>query len=423
MAIRSIAQLKAWFKRGAYPTAEQFADWLDSFFHKDEKVPVSSVDGLAERLNAKYDRNDGLELERKHNELADEFAGHKQENGVDFSNTWEAIHALEDADEALLASLGGQPYMVDAQYSADGTNVTVTYVKYNAATSEQVTITRQFPVVTETDAGLMSAEVYQLLLTLNNEVLELKAQGGRFIGQSFTTKAALDAYAIPATVNPGDFTYVMDDETQQDATTRYIAATVDGALKFVFGYIINYDPVGFATLTQAGVVKSSKTVGKVMVEADGTMSVVGWDAMGERITQAVTNYQRDDAAIRLEIAAIQRVMMGILAETAGRVIPLKMEVAPPSRITMGNTVRQYIKAALLPTFALQNVMFLSDEKAVDVEPDGAVNILGLGKSKVRVIPTENTALFQTVEIEVVNPSFLTQSNGGLLLAGDNILLT
>ena len=27
MPIRSIAQLKAWFRRGKYPTEEQFADW------------------------------------------------------------------------------------------------------------------------------------------------------------------------------------------------------------------------------------------------------------------------------------------------------------------------------------------------------------------------------------------------------------
>ena len=32
MAIRSIAQLKAWFKRGLYPTQEQFHDWLEQFF-------------------------------------------------------------------------------------------------------------------------------------------------------------------------------------------------------------------------------------------------------------------------------------------------------------------------------------------------------------------------------------------------------
>jgi hypothetical protein len=69
MATRTLAQLKAWFKRGAYPIAEHFADWLDSFFHKEEKIPIDSVEGLDERINAKYDGSDGEELDRLYGEL------------------------------------------------------------------------------------------------------------------------------------------------------------------------------------------------------------------------------------------------------------------------------------------------------------------------------------------------------------------
>ncbi len=423
MAIRSIAQLKAWFKRGAYPTAEQFADWLDSYFHKEEKVPIDSVDGLSGRLNAKYDKTEGEELERKHNALFDDFSQHEAANAQDFEGVREDIAELVAADEALNAKLESNPYIVDAQFSADGTNITATYIKYNAASGVQETITRQFPVATEVDGGAMPPEAYRALIQLTNDVLVLKAQGGRFIGQSFATKAAIDAYVIPATVNAGDFTYVLDDETHNGATTRWIASTVNGSLKFVFGFIVNNDPVGYATLLQAGVVKSSTKTGKVLVEPDGTMSVVGWDALGERITQVQADYKRDDATIRLEVAAIRNTVLAIQAESAGRVIPLVMNVTPPNKITLGNPVKQYVKAELLPIFAMQNVFFMGDGKAVDVEPDGAVSILGLGKSRVHVIPTENTALQQTVEVEVVNPSFITQAAGGLLLAGDNILLT
>lgn len=83
MAIRSIAQLKAWFKRGSYPTEAQFADWIDSFFHKEDKVLISSVEGLSGRLNDKYARTDGEELERKHQRLAESFEVHVKENEID----------------------------------------------------------------------------------------------------------------------------------------------------------------------------------------------------------------------------------------------------------------------------------------------------------------------------------------------------
>ncbi len=110
-------------------------------------------------------------------------------------------------------------------------------------------------------------------------------------------------------------------------------------------------------------------------------------------------------------------------DSAGRVIPLVMTVEPPRRITYGNPVKQYIKASLLPQFAVQNVLWLSDGKAVDVEPDGEVVVLGLGKSRVHVIPTENTALHQTVTVEVVRPSLIKSGHASLLLAGANILFT
>jgi len=46
MAIRSRSILKDWFKNFATPPQEQFWDWIDSFFHKNDTIPTSSVDGL-----------------------------------------------------------------------------------------------------------------------------------------------------------------------------------------------------------------------------------------------------------------------------------------------------------------------------------------------------------------------------------------
>lgn len=64
MAIRTIAQLKAWFRRGLYPTESQFADWLDSYRHKDEKVAMSEVEGLTTTLNQKYNASEAKELKK-----------------------------------------------------------------------------------------------------------------------------------------------------------------------------------------------------------------------------------------------------------------------------------------------------------------------------------------------------------------------
>lgn len=41
---QTIAQLKAWFTRGKYPTQQQFSDAFDSFRHKDEQIGASDID-------------------------------------------------------------------------------------------------------------------------------------------------------------------------------------------------------------------------------------------------------------------------------------------------------------------------------------------------------------------------------------------
>lgn len=62
MAKVSRNQLKAWFRKGLYPLESQFHAWIDSFWHKDDTLPVTAVEGLADALNGKADR---AELEGK----------------------------------------------------------------------------------------------------------------------------------------------------------------------------------------------------------------------------------------------------------------------------------------------------------------------------------------------------------------------
>lgn len=52
MANTSREQLKAWFRRGMKPLQSQFAAWIDSFWHKDDSIPMASIEGLADALNS-----------------------------------------------------------------------------------------------------------------------------------------------------------------------------------------------------------------------------------------------------------------------------------------------------------------------------------------------------------------------------------
>ncbi len=65
MAVADLAQIKAWFSRRKYPTEEQFSDTWDSFFHKDEKIPSSAMDGLDEAIDGKYEAEAGNALAKR----------------------------------------------------------------------------------------------------------------------------------------------------------------------------------------------------------------------------------------------------------------------------------------------------------------------------------------------------------------------
>jgi len=112
-----------------------------------------------------------------------------------------------------------------------------------------------------------------------------------------------------------------------------------------------------------------------------------------------------------------------LAAQVTQVLPLRMTLSYPRRITLGNRAAQRIAAELLPTPQRPNLLYLGDDGAVSVTPAGELTVNRTGRSRIHVIPTTATELYKTVEIEVVPPAPVVASQGGFLMAGGGILLT
>lgn len=56
MAKVNLATIKNWFKTGLKPTQAQFWSVFDSFRHKDDSIPVGSIENLPQYLEAKADK-------------------------------------------------------------------------------------------------------------------------------------------------------------------------------------------------------------------------------------------------------------------------------------------------------------------------------------------------------------------------------
>ena len=77
MAQQSRSTLKNWFKTGLKPLQNQFWDWIDSYWHKDDEIPQSSVQGLEAEINDLRDRiqGGGLVVAGEYNSDAEAEAG------------------------------------------------------------------------------------------------------------------------------------------------------------------------------------------------------------------------------------------------------------------------------------------------------------------------------------------------------------
>ena len=53
----SLNTIKNWYKTGLKPTQQQFWDTWDSFWHKEDKIPVASIDGIDGLLNQKANKS------------------------------------------------------------------------------------------------------------------------------------------------------------------------------------------------------------------------------------------------------------------------------------------------------------------------------------------------------------------------------
>ena len=103
--------------------------------------------------------------------------------------------------------------------------------------------------------------------------------------------------------------------------------------------------------------------------------------------------------------------------------PTRLVVKSPTEITVTNMAGPKIEANILPKFGLGGVLFISDNKALEITPDGKITPLSVGVSRVNVVATGNTSLYKQLLIAVVPPR-IRMAGDSIRLDGDgNIRLT
>jgi hypothetical protein len=159
-------------------------------------------------------------------------------------------------------------------------------------------------------------------------------------------------------------------------------------------------------------------------------------AAGNAATQAAAassaassaNTAAEEAAAAKEETISATELCKQLIEAASQVTelglyPTALSVEAPTDITLGNLAALYITAKLQPEYAVPNILYLGDNNAVSIAPDGRISILKEGVSVVHVVPTNNTQLYKTITIRVRLAGFsLVNSRKSTTLLSDGTFL-
>jgi len=212
MAKQSLTTIKNWFKSTFKPTQTQFWDTWDSFFHKDEKIPSASVEGLDETLTSKA----STELVNYLRAEVENFAGDMAAK-LDRGGYTGSAQDLSNAIQNVLAVLASDDTTLDELQEI------VTYIKQNKQVLESLGISNI--------AGLQDA--------LNGKVD--KVAGKQLTTEDFTTllKLKLDAIDMTSKLDRGGYTGTAKDLSNAIQNILAVLASDDTTLDEL-QEIVNY---------------------------------------------------------------------------------------------------------------------------------------------------------------------------------------
>lgn len=378
---------------------------------------ASSTDKLTSGLVADYTRGHAFtfddftadqikELQRPAQEAADRYdaaiadynrkASEQVERVGDVADVLEGLEDDFKADHEKLAK-----EMTDTTEAAKSALASAEKTAADAAKAAQTATAEAQAAQKRANAAADNANAAQKTAeTAAQEAAEAKQAADKATAAANKAKADADKAAQAATSAAGDAT-----ANAQEARTAAHAATA--AIKTVGQVTDDARSIAERAEAAAAAANAAKTA------ADkATAAAIAAAQRAEAATQA-TEQQR--AVLYALIDRAQHVTAGV---------PTGMEVEAPATVTMGNPVKQYVRGRVLPTSALQNVLYLADGKAVDVLPDGEIVPQAIGTSRVHVIPTDGTRFYKTIQVETVAPRIRTTAAGTMRLDKQgNIRLT
>ena len=261
--------------------------------------------------------------------------------------------------------------------STDGLKADVTQLKADTSTLKD-TATTQAGIAT-TKAGEASDSAAAALAS-KNSTDGLKADVTQLKADTSTLKDTATTQAGIATTKAGE---------ASDSAAAALASknSTDGLKSDVTQLKADTSTLKDTATTQAGI--ATTKAGEAAASAVTATTQAG-----------ISTTKASEASASAATAALTKQQV---IDLLAAIVPTSMTLSYPSRITNRNNAIRNILSTMAPSGAARNVLFLGDDLAVTVFPDGGFVINRAGQSKIHCIPTENTSLYKTITIDVVEP--------------------
>jgi hypothetical protein len=268
--------------------------------NQDEYYNVDDFNGNADILDGalygKVDKVNGMGLSANDYSDADKTKLETVENGAQVNSVTSVagktgainlnksdvglgnVDNTADSDKPMsapVATLLNNPLVKDAAfaYSTSDAAYKVTLTFYTPSDGTQTTELKVLPLATENASGIMPKEMYAQIVANAADISLLKGHAVRYpahLGTQTPTDAQLTAIVTAAGGSLEDGVTVIDLDYSKEYT--YFAVDSDW-------HDMGQTTVTVGTLTSLGVVMGSEANGKIYIEADGTMSLIGYDAI------------------------------------------------------------------------------------------------------------------------------------------------
>lgn len=139
----------------------------------------------------------------------------------------------------------------------------------------------------------------------------------------------------------------------------------------------------------------------------------------DAVAKAAAELQKSEAARALVESLVASLSSQNLAA------PLRIDIRRcPGAVTLTNTMRPRIEAALFPRFGLGSILFYAGNSAAQVTPDGEIIPMEQGTAQIYAVATGDTTVYRTISIEVIPPLLRIAGSDALRLdAAGNLRFT